>query len=347
MAFCRGKVAASLARREDGRGAMTAVGLSEEAIKPYLSQLSQKFGTASVVVGCINSPANVTLSGHSTQIEQLESWLSDNNVIFRRLHVNVAYHSPFMNAVTDAYLADLNDLKAGEPTNITMISSVTGARIRPQKLGRGEYWAKNMVSPVQFSKALTQICLPTASKKRKRLGQPVQCAITANDLLEIGPHSSLRSPIRDTLANLGRAQHVGYHTCLKRNSSAARAFQEALGYLHCSGYQVNLLKANNMGAESRPVLADLPAYPFNHSQSHWVESRFSKDVRFRRHAKSDLLGLPCSDWNPLEPRWRYVLRLNEIPWVEDHKVSLCMSLPRTFLMMNARLMVYAFILRLA
>lgn len=311
---------------------MISVGLSEDAANYYLLRLAQSFGTADVVVGCINSPTSVTLTGDLTQINAVESWLQEDSVFIRRLPVNVAYHSPHMNVVANEYLMQIKDLEAGKPTRIAMISSVTGAVIQSQELCHGDYWIRNMVSPVHFSKALAHICTQPAKKQKKRLGQPVKYSIATSDLLEVGPHSALRAPIRDILTTIDRIHQISYHTCLVRHTSAASTFMEAMGRLYCSGYHVDLLVANKMAtksSQSRPVLTDLPEYPFNHSQSYWLESRVSKGLRFRKHAKLDLLGVPSPDWNSLEPQWRNVIRSNEIPWIEDHKVNSCSSFPMT------------------
>lgn len=47
---------------------MLAVGLGEEAVQFYLSQVTD----GRIVVACINSPLNVTLSGDSTGISQVQ-----------------------------------------------------------------------------------------------------------------------------------------------------------------------------------------------------------------------------------------------------------------------------------
>ena len=38
--------------------------------------------------------------------------------------------------------------------------------------------------------------------------------------------------------------------------------------------------------------------------------------------KLDLLGRPVADWNPSEAKWRNFIRVTEMPWVEDHVVSI-------------------------
>lgn len=68
------------------------------------------------------------------------------------------------------------------------------------------------------------------------------------------------------------------------------------------------------------MLVDLPSYPFNHTRKYWVESRISKNFRFRQTASHELLGTPVADWNPLDARWRNIIRLSQRQWIQDHKV---------------------------
>lgn len=83
IAYYRGLAA----KRQDGSGAMAAVGLSPEDVKPYLQD--------GVVVACHNSPSSVTLSGDplvmDIVVNQIKSELPD--VLCRRLKVSIAYHS--------------------------------------------------------------------------------------------------------------------------------------------------------------------------------------------------------------------------------------------------------------
>ena len=69
------------------------------------------------------------------------------------------------------------------------------------------------------------------------------------------------------------------------------------------------------------MAVDLPSYPFNHSKRYWDESRISKNFRFRKHPRHELLGTPVPDWNQLEPRWRNFLRVSESSWIVEHEVS--------------------------
>ena len=63
------------------------------------------------------------------------------------------------------------------------------------------------------------------------------------------------------------------------------------------------------------VLSDLPPYPWNHETEFWHKSRISQSLRMKPRPRNDILGTLAVDSNDLEPRWRNILRLDDIPWV--------------------------------
>ncbi len=68
-------------------------------------------------------------------------------------------------------------------------------------------------------------------------------------------------------------------------------------------------------------LTDLPSYPWNHKNKHWIEPRFAEAVRARNQAPHDLLGLPVPGTNPGAPSWRNIVRVAEVPWLRDHVIQ--------------------------
>lgn len=302
---------------------MISVGISEQQANLYLTKLGKYYKQVDVSIGCINSPKNVTLTGDVDQVNRLKEWMQDDSVAVHRLRVNVAYHhSPHMNEIADQYLFSIKQIEPGDATTVPMISSVSGARVSEDKLSHAEYWVQNLVSPVQFLKALTILCTKMA-KKRRRLGHVTQHQININDILEIGPHSALKGPIQESLRVIPEGGDIRYHWTLSRHSSAVESILEAASRLYCSGFPVDFLSVHNQKeTSSGTLLVDLPEYPFNHTQSHWLEGRASKSFRFRHKARSDLLGTPASDWSHLNAQWRNIIRKGENPWIEDHQVEM-------------------------
>ena len=297
---------------------MMAVALSESAIKSYLPQLESD--TAGIVIACINSPKSITVSGTERLVDELKTELDRDNIFCRKLRVNVAYHSNHMNDVAMVYQQLIRDLKAGTYLReAVMISSVTGQEVSPKDLSQNEYWVRNLVSPVRFLHAITKTCMqPSKKLARNKAGGNV---VRVDHFLEIGPHATFQGAIRDILSTTATVKSVGYSSILVRNRSARDTTLEAVGGLHCMGYPVILSQVNSPSPNrSHRMLVDLPAYPFNHTKKYWLESRISKNYRFRRFPYHELLGAPVTDWNPLEPRWRNIISPANSSWISDHKV---------------------------
>ncbi|KAM0794237.1 reducing type I polyketide synthase [Usnea florida] len=329
IAYYRGLLAASLVRTDQGGGSMSAIALSESQVLPYLDETAREFEKPDLHLACINSPKNVTVSGEDSQIDYLDKILARRSIFARKLKVDVAYHSPRMNEIVSEYMRLIQGLENGEPPArpVIFISSVTGTRLPAQDLCRSDYWCKNMVSPVRFAEALGQIHYRPLKALTKKLDGSHKTIAAVHDLLEIGPHSALQGPILETLRTKAGGSDVGYMSMLKRHVSAVSTTLEVVGHLHCSGHSVNLHRSNAIAGESpdppdRSVtLTDLPEYPFDHSQKHWHESRTSRGFRFRASPRLELLGSPVADWNPLEARWRNVIKVSEIPWIADHRIN--------------------------
>ncbi|KAL2793731.1 polyketide synthase [Aspergillus keveii] len=324
VAYFRGCLAGHLSKNSQTKGAMLAVGLSQTDVQPYLKTVSTAYGSLRLVIGCVNSPKNITISGETQQIEHLDRLLTEDGIFSRKLAVNVAYHSFQMEEVASEYESLLGDLEPPCPRtkrHPIMISSVTGDVIHRDDLANPAYWVRNMVSPVLFSNALGGLCqqLPRQTKK---IDGSHRRAVRVDQLLEIGPHSALQSPCRDILRAGNVDKKIKYIASLRRNHSDTESLLECVGQLHCEGHPINvsLVNASRSTRQGR-VLTDLPEYPFNHDTSYWHESRRSKNFRFRDTGRLDLLGIKDVDSNPMEAHWRNIISAENLPWVEDHKVN--------------------------
>lgn len=305
---------------------MLAVGLSESELAPYLELCMDRSGSLSVTIGCFNGPRSSTLTGNAEQINELQQLLEKNDVFTRKLNVNVAYHSPQMNAIAEDYASSIQNLDPGDSVSpsCTMVSSVTGRKVDISSLTESNYWIQNLTSPVRFLDAMVQLLSSTSAKMKPKLGaQSLTKAM--DDILEIGPSRHLQSSVNQILRSLSQ-DTIRYSSALDRSVSATESVLETFGRLHCLGHRINILGVDqpecSSGEQQQMVLPYLPEYPFDHSRSYWHESRISKEgYRLREHPRLDLLGTPAPDWNPLEPRWRKVYRSSEAPWVQDHKVN--------------------------
>ena len=328
IAYHRGALAEHLALNDQQPGAMASVALSKSKAEAYLQEYRVEAPNASITVACVNSPGNVTLSGSPSCIEAIVSRLEQEKIFARRLNVNVAYHSTSMKLISHQYASLLQDLSCNSTglrqyKETIMISTVTGLPVTRQELGQASYWVDNLESPVHFHMALRQTCSPHPRQLMAGKSNTCQPTMTVDCLVEVGPHAALRSSIKETLEDLGRTSNIYYDSLLHRGQSATETALRSAGELLCRGYPVNL-RAINMPGTLEPgarMLVDLPEYPFNHTNEYWLESEQSRNLRFRKHPRHELLGVTVSDWNELEPKWRNFLKLSDNPWIKDHIVS--------------------------
>ncbi|ROW10486.1 hypothetical protein VMCG_02039 [Cytospora schulzeri] len=320
VAYHRGFMADAAKSRGLVPGAMLSVGLGEAEAIPFTEHLSK--GVASIA--CVNSPSSVTISGDAEAVDEIASRLAasnshgDTTIFYRRLLVDTAYHSHHMLAVAEEYRSRLGELRLGsnkhspciDHTEVTFISSVTGT-LKASGFGP-EYWIENLVSPVRFSDAIQMFASTHADTHQQ------------NIFLEIGPHSALAGPVRQCLMNpMGPRISFDYYSLLQRKVDAITSTLTTAGRLFMHGVPLDLRAVSSLSPASAlgTVLYGLPSYTWDHSQKHYFESRISREYRFRNDPYHDLLGVRAMDATSIEPRWRHMIGLSTLPWLEHHLID--------------------------
>lgn len=300
VAYSRGVVSAKL-KACGIDGSMMAVGISPEGAGEIISKLAPK----KVHIACVNSPASVTLSGDTDAIDVVYDALQERGVFARKLQVDVAYHSPHMQLVARDYWQTIADVStSSSPENCNMYSSVTGELIQPRDLAP-VYWVRNLISPVQFATAVQNL-----ATHEKNLDL----------LVEVGPHAALQGPSTQSLQNVGISD-LPYHSVLLRNQNGVETALSLAGSLSAQGYPVRFREINHTNARTPRPLVDLPAYPWNHSQSHWAETRVAKEYRLRSLPYNSLLGALTPGFLTGERVWTHRIRLSKQTWLQDHKIQ--------------------------
>ena len=286
------------------KGTMIAVGASRDTVQPILKILS-----AYATVACVNSPSSVTVSGDVVAIDELEKVLQDKQLFNRKLKIDVAYHSDHMKNVADAYLAAIESITPSSSGTASFYSSVFGRLAVPSELGPA-YWVANLTSPVLFSDALSKIVSDDETRP--------------NLLIEIGPHSTMKGPIMDTLKSLGpTVSKIGYTPTILRNVEAAQSVLDTAVAAYVRGATLNMTEVNfpKTGASNRWFLSNLPRYPWQHGARYWHDARIPQKHMIRDRARNDVLGVLANYSNDLEPTWRNIVRLDEVPYLRDHKMQ--------------------------
>ena len=196
-----------------GRGRMALVELSraeaERALRGHEAHLS---------VAVLNGPRSTVISGEPVALETVLAVLRDQGVFCREVSVDVASHSPQVDALLPALRAELRHL-APRAGTIPMYSTVTG-RSGAASILDGDYWARNLREPVLFGATVEAL---------------VQAGHTA--FLEISPHPVLTPAVEDTLASLTTPGTVV--GSLRRHEDEPAAMLESLGALWVAGCSVS------------------------------------------------------------------------------------------------------------
>ncbi len=312
VSYCRSFIPSICRNLIPVRGAMLSVGLGEEVVLDLIADLQKGV----VSVACVNSPGNTTISGDEAAIFEIQETLNKSGVFNRKLKVDTAYHSHHMRKVAQQYFSSLGTIRSESPREgVTFISSVT-AKEKKQDFGAA-YWVENLVSKVQFCNALKELCRMQITERQNAMVQPTQF------LVEIGPHGVLGGPIQQTISQGFESFKYVYLSTLARGRAAVHSVLETVGKMFELGYPVDLTKVNSLGFSSiQPQLIRyLPAYPWDHSNTYWHESRLSRDYRLRQNPPHDLLGVRIPSSTPLEPSWRHIISTENLPWLNEHVID--------------------------
>ncbi|RBA09650.1 hypothetical protein FPRO05_05586 [Fusarium proliferatum] len=308
VAYHRG-IASSMAKvAAEVPGSMMAVTLGEAEAQRYIDRVT----SGTIGVACLNSPQSSTISGDLTAIEELKSLLDAEGIFARKLKVDAAYHSHHMRRIAHNYHQAMQNIESSDVRGgITFYSSVTGA-VKPTAFG-ADYWTDNLVSQVKFSQALA---LLRSDQLRNEPG------IDTSVFIELGPHPALAGPSRQTLTPPGGGKFkFEYFSALVRHKNAVQTVLSLAGKIFELGLKVDLDAVLKMTETREPgIIRDMKSYPWDLAPF-WHESRLSKAHRFRKFPPHDLLGLLDPGSTMQEPRWRYLINLDALPWLRDHVVE--------------------------
>jgi acyl transferase domain-containing protein/NADPH:quinone reductase-like Zn-dependent oxidoreductase len=308
IAYHRGRLIPVLkAKFPELQGTMMAVGCGKEEIGPLIQQLRQKEAR----IACYNSPQSLTISGDTPAINELSQVLEENQIFNRKLVIETAYHSHHMELIADEYHASIQHLPQPEQSRARFFSSLSGKEASYSELD-ASYWVRNLTNPVKFAQACANLVAPSG-----------EFATGVDMIIEIGPHAALQGPVKQILkAAGGPSEKISYAGTLSRKKDAIDTMLDLASTLFCKGSPLDLGNVNFPKATKTPsLLVDLPRYPWNHSRKYWHESRIAKMHKHREFPRHDLLGTLANYSNDLEPTWRNILRLDDIPWLRHHRIQ--------------------------
>ncbi|KAI3004518.1 hypothetical protein CBS147346_4860 [Aspergillus niger] len=283
LAYYRGLCAMSCPQS----GGMAVVGLGRNVVKKYLKD--------GLVVACENGPETVTISGNRESLAAVvDLTKTDNSDIFTRM-----LPIPDMKQAASAFRDLVDPYIVCNDSMTPLYSTLTGSVVdNPAQLS-ASYWGANLESPVLFARAVESLL--AAKKDISRI------------FVEVGPHCSLSAPLHQIIARHS-LQTSKYIPTLLIDQDQVRCLLQAAGELFSTGYVVDFVAINGKGQ----FVSCLSPYPWDRQSLNWKESRLSKTWRFRQHPRHELLGSRMLEPSDIEPSWRNLLSLGDVPWLGDH-----------------------------
>ena len=229
----------ALMKTTSGKGAMAYIGLTADEVSQRIA--SQE----NIGIAVNNSPSSTVVSGDVEAVDELVDTLTKEEVFCRKIKVDVASHSPQMDAVKDDLRVRLKDLKPNS-SSIPFYSTVL------QDLTSGldldaDYWIRNLRQPVQFAKTVQKIIDDGGSF-----------------FLEMSPHPLLLQAIKENADHLGKR----ISTCgtLVRDVDSSESFLESVGQAWCNGLSPNWGRIYGSSKGS----TQLPSYPWDRER-YWID----------------------------------------------------------------------------
>ncbi|MGW5749046.1 type I polyketide synthase, partial [Amycolatopsis sp. NPDC003861] len=269
----------------DGTGGILAVGLPVAQVRERLEPWAGRLWPA-----VDNGPAGTVVGGELAAIEEFASACAD--VQIRRTPVAYAAHTPHVEAVRDALIAEIGALAPAD-TATTICSSCTGGFLPGSELTPG-YWYRNLAEPVRFDAAVRAF----AGYRRPLF-------------VEVSPHPILAGAVQEILTDAGiDGTAVG---TLRRGEGGRRRFLLALAAAHVRGATVDWPRL--LGPVTRHP--DVPTSAFDR-QRYWLTGN-----------SGGLLGAPTpvADGDGSVATGR--LSLTSLPWLAGHAVRGTVLFPGT------------------
>ncbi len=266
-----------LMSRMAGQGAVALLELDPEATGTLIAAAGDGVSIAGYL-----SPRQTVVAGPPEQVDAVIAAVAAQDRFARRVNMEVASHTAFMDPILPELRSALADLAVSAPT-IPFISTVTEDAGAPHL--DAEYWVANVRRPARVSQAVAA------------------AAADYGTFLEISPHPLLTYNIGDTLEATEGADGVTVTSVLRRVDDETLYFHTQLAALDAP-----------VGQQDGARLVQLPPSPWQHDASYWVEDHSQQ----RRVADlHPLLGPHVEMLTGGEHLWQTELDARALPWLAD------------------------------
>nr|WP_260333756.1 type I polyketide synthase [Streptomyces sp. REN17] len=283
-----------------GRGGMMSVALPADRTAELLADWDGRLQLA-----VLNGPGSVVVCGEPEALDELRARLDADGVQARRIPVDYASHSVFVEEIRDRLLTELTGL-APRTSSVPFYSTVTAQPLDTAGLD-AEYWYTNLRRPVRFEETT-----------RALLDDGFEIFVEAS------PHPGLLAGLGETAEAAGvAATLVG---TLRRMDGGPRKFLTSLAEAYVRGATVDW-ETRFAGTGARRV--DLPTYAFQRRR-YWLEpAEHTGDPLANGQVSTDhpLLGAAVSVAGTGGVLLTGRLSLSAQPWLADHAVGATVLFP--------------------
>jgi acyl transferase domain-containing protein len=200
-----------LMKQLSGKGEMGATDLTVEEANDLLKGYEDRLSVA-----VMNSKNSTVISGEPTALNEVFAKLESQGRFNRKVKVDVASHSPQMDAIKQDLLHALESIQPQNST-IQFYSTATNEMVNGENLN-AVYWTKNLRNPVQFGNAVQEIL------KESQVA-----------FIEMSPHPLLIHALNENIQEANAVAIASY----TRNKNELSEFYSNFGELHAGNFWVD------------------------------------------------------------------------------------------------------------
>ncbi|MFE6895244.1 acyltransferase domain-containing protein, partial [Streptomyces sp. NPDC057694] len=223
-----------------GKGGMASVAMTSHNLRERLTPWQGRLSLAAV-----NGPTSSVVCGHTDALDDLLTTLQHDDIRARRIPVDYASHSVFVEETETQLLHTLKNITP-QPASIPFYSTVTGGLLDTTTLDT-HYWYRNLRQTVRFEETIRELT---------RRGHDAY--------IEISPHPVLTTGIQETLDTTDTRATIC--TTLRRNDGGPQRLLTSLAHAWTNGITINWSQLTPT-TNTTP----LPTYAFQH-QRYWLDT---------------------------------------------------------------------------
>jgi acyl transferase domain-containing protein/acyl-CoA synthetase (AMP-forming)/AMP-acid ligase II/acyl carrier protein len=298
-------VRSRLMKRVAGQGKTALVGLPLEKAALALTGWEDMLAVAGS-----SSPEASVLSGDPSALDRVLASLEKQGVFCRALKgVDIAFHSPQMDALVPELVGNVVDIQPRRPT-VPLYSTVTAAEQEAYGCDAA-YWGRNLRQPFRFADTLAVL-----------LEQGVE------NFIEVSPHPVVASSVMEG-ARFYQKPNVTTVASLRRDEPERATLLSGLGTLYTLGFNPNWARLYPADAH---ICTKLPTYAWQR-EYYWYDqldigAASSPSRSSRRQGSHPLLGERFAlAGSPGAYLWEGELSVAALPYMEEHIVQGVAMLP--------------------